>query len=554
MNSRKMFLHLASLFFVGLLLALGSSAHAASAVVVAGQPVTLSASVDGSAPFTYQWYKAGVALTGATASTYQIGSFQAGFAGVYSAVISNSAGSTTTDNATLTLSGVPAITTQPASMTVTAGGSVTFTSAASASPAPTLQWKFNGTDITGATGASLPIMNVQSANAGTYTMVATNSAGSVTSAGAILTVTAATIAPVITTQPSSQTVTAGSAVTFSAAATGLPAPTYQWRKDGVNLNGATSAAYTISSTVTSSAGTYTVVAANSAGSVTSNGAVLTVNALVTLTAPSGLTAAASAGAITLGWTDNSTNETGFEVQYSIDGTNFYSDTTVGANVKSYPDASLPDSTTYFYRVRAVAGTVTSAFSNIASATTPVTAPNWVQADIGSVGLAGSGNVSATAITVSASGADIWGTSDAYRFVYQPWSGDGVIVARVASLDYTDVWAKAGVMFRESLAENSRNALAYVTPVQGINFQTRTATAGTSAVSFGPGASAPYWIKLVRAGNTFTAYASANGTTWTLITSQQVTMATNLYVGFAVTSHNNTVRTTAVFDQISLTRF
>jgi hypothetical protein len=117
---------------------------------------------------------------------------------------------------------------------------------------------------------------VATGNAGTYTMVATNSAGSATSSGAVLTVTVPTAAPTITTHPASQTVLTGVSVTFTAAASGTPAPTYQWRKNGTNIASATSASYTIASLATGDAGTYTMVATNSAGSATSSGAVLTV--------------------------------------------------------------------------------------------------------------------------------------------------------------------------------------------------------------------------------------------------------------------------------------
>ena len=78
-------------------------AHASSAIVAAGQPVTLNTTADGTAPFSYQWYKDGSILTGATNSTYAISSFQAANAGTYYSVVSNSAGSTTSDNAVLTL-------------------------------------------------------------------------------------------------------------------------------------------------------------------------------------------------------------------------------------------------------------------------------------------------------------------------------------------------------------------------------------------------------------------------------------------------------------------
>ena len=254
-------------------------ARGAVATVAVGQPVTFSVAADGTTPFTYQWYKNGVSLPAATEVVYSISSAQATDAGTYSAVVSNSAGSATSNGATLTVAAsvAPAFTLQPTSQAVTVGAAVTFTALASGVPAPTYQWRKNGANIAGATSASYTIASAATTDAGTYTVVAANSAGSATSNGASLTVGAATSAPVFTTQPVSQTVTVGSVVTFAAAASGSPTPTYQWRKNGANISGATSSSYTIASVATTDAGTYTVVATNSAGSATSSGATLTVN-------------------------------------------------------------------------------------------------------------------------------------------------------------------------------------------------------------------------------------------------------------------------------------
>jgi pectate lyase len=118
---------------------------------------------------------------------------------------------------------------------------------------------------------------VQSANAGSYTVVVTNVAGSVTSAAATLTVNAAPVPPSITTQPASQTVNAGSSVTFSVVATGTAPLSYQWKFNGGNITGATSSSLTLNNVQSANAGSYTVLVSNSAGSVTSAAATLTVN-------------------------------------------------------------------------------------------------------------------------------------------------------------------------------------------------------------------------------------------------------------------------------------
>jgi hypothetical protein len=191
-------------------------------------------------------------------------------------------------NYTITVNGGPAnsppsFSTHPASQTMTAGASVTFSSAAGGTPAPTFQWRKNNVDIGGATSSSLTINSVTEGDAGSYTVVATNSQGSATSNPATLTVSAVLSAPSFTIQPASQSVNAGGGVTFSASASGNPTPTYQWRKNGNNIGGATNSSYSIGSVSAGDAGDFTVVASNSQGSVTSNVAALTVSP--SLTAP-----------------------------------------------------------------------------------------------------------------------------------------------------------------------------------------------------------------------------------------------------------------------------
>ena len=193
----------------------------------------------------------------------------------------------------------PSITTQPSSQTVTAGGTVSFTVAASGTPTPTYQWQKGGANIAGATSATYSIASVAAGDAGSYAAVATNSAGTATSTAATLTVSAATTAPAITTQPSSQTVAPGGPASFTVAASGTPTPTYQWQKGGANIAGATSATYSIASVVAGDAGSYAAVATNSAGTATSTAATLTVSAATTAPA---ITTQPSSQTVTAGGT------------------------------------------------------------------------------------------------------------------------------------------------------------------------------------------------------------------------------------------------------------
>ncbi|MBI5770411.1 MAG: M36 family metallopeptidase [Verrucomicrobia bacterium] len=192
----------------------------------------------------------------------------------------------------------PVFTTQPAGQTVAAGAGVTFSAAASGNPAPAFQWYFNSAPISGATNASYSIAAATVAQAGAYTVTAANTAGSVTSTPAMLVVTQA---PAIVTQPVSQTVLPGASVTFSVVATGNPVPTYQWRKGGTPLTGATASSYAIASVASADAGGYDVVVTNSVGSVTSSTATLTVSSgAPTITTPPLAQVATAGSAVTFG--------------------------------------------------------------------------------------------------------------------------------------------------------------------------------------------------------------------------------------------------------------
>jgi hypothetical protein len=171
----------------------------------------------------------------------------------------------------------PVISTQPLGQTVNSGANVTFSVAATGTPAPTFQWQKNGAAIAGATSSTLTLTNVTTASAGTYTVVVTNSAGSATSNGAVLTVAAPVgAAPVITVQPVSQTVAPGGSATFTVTATGT-SPTYQWLKNGTAIAGATTNTLVRTNLQASDAAYYTVAVSTSGGSVTSRYAQLVVD-------------------------------------------------------------------------------------------------------------------------------------------------------------------------------------------------------------------------------------------------------------------------------------
>jgi len=161
-------------------------------------------------------------------------------------------------------------------------------------------------------------------------------------------------------------------------------------------------------------------------------------------------------------------------------------------------------------------------------------------------------------TMTASGADIWAVNgveaDEFHFAYKMLTGVGSIVAKVQSVDNTNAWAKAGVMIRETLNPNSSHAFACVTPASGVSFQRRPGTGSTSIDNTTTGITAPYWVKIQRdlAGN-FTAYSSANGTTWQMLgVTEQIQMSSNVYIGLAVTAHDAALTCKAVFSNVTTT--
>jgi len=175
---------------------------------------------------------------------------------------------------------------------------------------------------------------------------------------------------------------------------------------------------------------------------------------------------------------------------------------------------------------------------------------WFRGFPGSVGSFVEGSVGT--YTMTATGTDIWDAHDEFHFAYKQLSGAGSITARIESVDNTDLWAKAGVMIRETLDAGSKFAAVYITstnddgtPTQGCRFQARTETAGDAtsdssiATDEQKAVNAPYWIKLERdfAGS-FRGYYSSDGSNWVpLVWRPSISMSSNVYIGLALTSHN-----------------
>jgi IPT/TIG domain len=168
-------------------------------------------------------------------------------------------------------------------------------------------------------------------------------------------------------------------------------------------------------------------------------------------------------------------------------------------------------------------------------------------------VAGSSSYANGVFTVAGAGAEIFGTADAFHFVYQPLSGNGTIIARLVSLQGGVGYVAAGVMIRETLNPGATNAkTADWADYNGIYFDVRTTTGGSTTEPGSVSATLPYWVQVSRSGSTFTSYTSSDGVNWVQLgTSQTISMAQNVYVGLAVTSGSTTALATATFDNVSV---
>ncbi|MDB6125657.1 MAG: hypothetical protein JWQ71_4650 [Pedosphaera sp.] len=348
----------------------------------------------------------------------------------------------------------PSITTQPESQTVNPGFNVIFSVVADGTGPLNYQWKHNSLNIAGATNSTYTVNLVQPTDVGSYTVAVSSPAGTVVSSNAVLTLTGP---PTIVSQPQTQGVLIGANVAFNVLSSGTPPLNYQWRFEGSDIVGATASSYSFNNAQLTNGGSYSVVITNMYGSTVSSDAVLFVN----IPAPTS-------------WSDQDVGDT-FIPGYST-------------------------------------------FTN------------------GTFDVVGSGN-------------DIWGDTDGFHFVYQPLNDDGAIVAQVLHLDDTDPWAKTGVMIRETLAQNSAHAFMAISAENGASFQRRVTNGGLSDASTGPSVAAPYWVKLVRATNTFTGYTSEDGTNWVAVDDVTIDMTNNVYIGLAVTAHNNGDLNVGVFNNV-----
>ena len=330
----------------------------ASQSVVTGSSATFTVTATGGAPLAYQWKKNGTDISGANSSTYTTPATSMGDnASVFAVVVSNSAGTATSNHATLTVTDAlvaPVITKQPAAQSVTAGQTAKFTVEATGTAPLRYQWKLNDQDISGATDSSYATSDTNTVgNDAVFTVVVSNGTGTATSDKATLTVTPAPVAPAITTQPVSQVVATGQIASFSVVATGTEPLAYQWKKNGSDIAGATSSTYKPVSSSELNGAKFSVEVTNSAGTVTSNEAVLSDVAIsVQPTNQTAYTSKTATFSVTAGGT-------GLAYQWKKNGTDISGATNSSYTTPETTSADIGEALAYSVVVSNAAGTVTS---------------------------------------------------------------------------------------------------------------------------------------------------------------------------------------------------
>lgn len=427
-----------------------------------GGSVALSASTG--TGYTYQWRNNGSNISGATSSSYT-----ATASGVYSVVVNNSGCTATSGNTTVTVNPSP-------SATVTAGGATSFcaggsvTLSANTGTGLTYQWRNNGSNISGATSSTYT-----ATASGSYTVVVTSSGCSTTSAATSVTVSAAPTATI--SAGGATTFCSGSSVTLSAnTGTGL---TYQWRRNGSNISGATASTYSANT-----AGTYTVVVSNGGCSTTSSGIVVTVNAApsASITA-GGSTTFCTGGSVTL----SANTGTGLTYQWRRNGTNLS-----GATANSYTATTSGSYTVV----------VTGGGCSTTSATTTVTVSSVPSATItagGATSFCTGGSVNLSANT---------GTGLTYQ-----WRRDGTAIAGATASTYTASLGGAYtvVVANAGCSATSTATTVTVKPTPTVSCSANAASSSVSVTASGGQSPYTYAWNTSPVQTTATATVSASGT-------------------------------------------
>ncbi len=247
-----------------------------------GSAAALTVSASGTATLHYQWQKNGTNITGANSIALVFNHLQLTDAGTYDVVVTNAVGSVTSATVLISVIVPPTVTTQPQPLTLLVGQTANFSVTVDGTAPFYYQWQKNSANITSATNSTLSLANLQTGNAGNYSVIITNGGGSVTSSVVALQVV---VPVVITGQPVGQSLFGGGTITLACTITGDGPYTYQWQKNGTNLPNSTSSALSITGITRRDSGTYRLLVSNSSSSTNSTDAVVRVRTAQDIATP-----------------------------------------------------------------------------------------------------------------------------------------------------------------------------------------------------------------------------------------------------------------------------
>lgn len=367
----------------------------------------------------------------------------------------------------------------------------------------------------------------------------------------------ANTAPVIQRPPASVTVVEGGTATFSVLAVNPSPVTYQWRLNGLDLPDAAARqpSYVIGNAMIPMTG-------RSYSCLVSNEVSVVVTAPATLTVLPDSTPPTLVRAFNIGQTN--VQLTFSEPVEPVSATNLANYVFTNGLVITRATLASNGTTVTLTTVALTYGSnyvlLVSGVRDRASAPNPITSNTpvaftalpFAAEDIGRPPIPGVVTVRSNGLDVAATGGDIGGNSDQFSFNYQLRSGDFDLAVRLEGLTPTDAFAKAGLIARETLDASARFAAALATPaMSGSFFEWRDPAASPAGVSGAFPVNYPAtWLRLRRAGNTFTGYASYDGQIWSALASTTIAMPAQICVGLAVASHHTTATTTARFRELA----
>lgn len=483
------------------------------------------------------------------------------------------------------------ISASPSAQTVGQGNSITYTTSIGAlngftgtvnlsvSGLPTgATASFSPTSVTGSANSTLTISTTTTTPTGSYTLTLTGTSGALSHTTTVTLVVQGPADFSISASPSSQTVTPGTNAAYTASinalngftgtvnlgVSGLPTGATA-SLSPTSVTGSGSSTLVVSTATTTPAGTYTLIITGISGTLSHSN---TVTLVVPGPADFSISANPDSQTITQGnntsYTTSISALNGFTgaVNLSVSGlptgaTESFSPTPVTGSGNSTLMVSTASSTptgTYTLTITGTSGSLSHStiVTLVVNAATGGLPAGWADQDIGSVAVTGSASYNNGTFTVNGSGSSISGTADQFNYAFQAAGTNYSITARVVSMTNTNSGAQAGVMIRETLDSGSTMVNINVTPSNGVTWVYRTANNSSTSGSRTSGLIAPYWVRIVRNGSTFTGYFSSDGLNWIQQGSVGISMANNVYVGLVVSSRSNSQLCTATFDNVSIT--